>query len=422
MRDGVGARIGSHVDVVGAVDACISRLDGDRWGAVVHRRDGDARLEAAEIARRVARGGPAGALAGLCFTVKAVLQTGVLPSTAASLLVDEDPRPAAPVVERISAADAVLVGVTNCAEFALAPVATSRRYGTTTNPVAPGRTPGGSSAGCAAAVAGGLVPFSVGTDYGGSVRFPAACTGIYGFRPAAGSVPAFGQVPSPPPGSPRARFSTPGVLAGDVATLTSVVAVLLGQRVTPRRAVTIGWVDTDGSMPVDRETRRGVRFAADVLGARPARDFGGNPLVGADDAFGRIRATDTLEPLPGMADGRLDRLSPPMRDLLAAEVIPADPWAEADARALQVGADAFFEDCQLLIAPVATTVAPPVDTETSFAMLAPCRAVSLLGCASLAVPVGMTHDGVPIGVQLIGRVAELLWAAGELEPHRFAGS
>ena len=208
--------------IVAAVQACVAGLDDDVWGAVVHRRDEDAIRDAAGISDRAARGERVGALAGLCFTVKAAMQTGVLPATAGSQLIGDDVGPAAPVVDRLRRADAVLVGVTNCAEFALAPVATSPRYGTTINPVAPGRSPGGSSAGCAAAVAAGLVPFSIGTDYGGSVRFPAACTGIYGFRPARGTVPTGGQVPTPPPDSPRARFSTPGVLARDLPTLSLI--------------------------------------------------------------------------------------------------------------------------------------------------------------------------------------------------------
>lgn len=197
------------VDVSEAVEACLTRLDADAWGAVVHRRDDAVRDEARSLSPRIRRGEAVGPLAGLCITVKAPLRSGVLPATAGSLLVDDRPGRPAGVVARLRRAGALLVGVTNCAEFALAPVATNRRYGRTVNPVAPGRTPGGSSAGCAAVVAGGLVPLSVGTDYGGSVRYPAHCTGVLGFRPGRGLVPASGQVPAPPQHSPRDRFSVP---------------------------------------------------------------------------------------------------------------------------------------------------------------------------------------------------------------------
>jgi Asp-tRNA(Asn)/Glu-tRNA(Gln) amidotransferase A subunit family amidase len=153
-----------------------------------------------------------GVLRGVRFTVKAARANGTLPSTAGSLLIEDRRRRAAPVVTRLLNAGAEFVGVTNCAEFALAPVAESPRYGRTRNPVTPDRTAGGSSCGCAAAVAAGFVSVGVGTDDGGSVRFPAFCTGTLGFRPARRSVPTAGQVPTPPPATPRARFSTPGVI------------------------------------------------------------------------------------------------------------------------------------------------------------------------------------------------------------------
>jgi amidase len=180
------------------VAACLTRIDSDRHGAIVHRRDQAALGEAAGLDGRDTKSRASLPLAGICFTAKAALGTGEMPSTAGSLLLDEAVMPAAPAVGRLREAGAILVGVTNCAEFALAPVDHTRRYGRTLNPRNTGLTPGGSSSGCAAAVAAGIVSLSVGTDYGGSVRYPAHCTGVLGLRPPRRLVPVSGQVPAPP--------------------------------------------------------------------------------------------------------------------------------------------------------------------------------------------------------------------------------
>jgi amidase len=424
MADGWRIRQSVSVTVDGPaladVEGCLARLDADRHGAVVHRRDDAVRAEARDLDRRVWRGEPTGPLAGWCFTVKAALDNGRLPATAGSLLLDDRVRRAAPVVQRFLDADALLVGVTNCAEMALSPDGSSRRYGQTDNPAAPGRSPGGSSAGCAAAVAAGLVPFSVGTDYGGSVRYPACCTGTYGFRPATSTVPRSGQVPAAPPRSARARFSVPGILAADVATLAAAVRVILSRAVVARRPPRIAWAADDGSVLIAGEVVEAVRRAAAVLGARPATELGGNPLVGADDAFTRIRAADDLEPIRTLAGDRADRLTERLRAILTQPVVALNPTVEATARRLRAESRRWFARCPLLVVPVAATVAPPVGELTAFEALAPSRAVSLLGLPALAVPAGRDAHRVPIGVQLVGQVGAVLWGAQQLADMRWA--
>jgi amidase len=403
-------------DVVETVQACLDRLDRDVWGAVVHRRDQNALNEARDLQRRIDGRETVGPLAGACFTVKAALHTGELPATAGSLLLDDRPRRGAAVVQRLRRADAVLVGVTNCAEFALAPTDTNRRYGTTTNPVAPGRTPGGSSAGCAAAVAAGLVPFSVGTDYGGSMRYPAHCTATFGFRPARRSVPTGGQTPPPPPGSPRARFSVPGLLARDATILRAALPVFLGRTLVAQAPRRVGWTEGEGSVSVDDAIVAAVSEIAERLGGCPVETFGTNPLIGCEEVFAHIRATDQLEPIAHLAHRHGDQLTAPIRDALAQPIAAPDAATEAAAQELQGAAARFFRACPLLVAPIATRVAPPVHQGTTLAMLAPSRAVTLLGVAALAVPAGRSPDGIPIGVQLIGTVPAILWAVTKLEP------
>ena len=127
----------------------------------------------------------------------------------------------ASAVERLLAAGASMVGKTHTDEMAYSLNGENVHYGTPANPHAPGRIPGGSSSGSAAAVAGGLVDFALGTDCGGSVRLPASYCGIYGIRTTHGSVPADGVVDL------AASFDTVGWFARDAKTIQQVGEVLL---------------------------------------------------------------------------------------------------------------------------------------------------------------------------------------------------
>lgn len=189
--------------------------------------------------------------------------------------------------------------------------------------------------------------------------------------------------------------------------------MFLARRIAARRPRRAAWVDGKRDWAVEDDVAGAISRVADRLDARPADEFGGNPLAGAADVFTRIRATDDLEPIRSMAEGREDLLTEPMRRVLAEPVVAADPVAESAAADLRSAAVRFFRRCPLPIAPVATGPAPSEDMDTPFAALAPCRAVSLIGISALAVPAGAI-DGVPISVQLVGLLPEVLWAAGEL--------
>ena len=212
-----------------AVEAALARIDRDRTNAVVTVCATEACADVDRVDAAIARGADAGPLAGVPFTVKDTLAAAGLRATVGSLvLADHVARADAEVVDRLRAAGAVLVGKTNCPEFALQAWTDNRIFGPTRHPRDPERSPGGSSGGCAAAVAGGLVPFSIGGDYGGSIRYPAACTGIFGLRPTYLAVPVRGHVPEPAPGSPRARFQTVGPLARTLRDVALVFDALAG--------------------------------------------------------------------------------------------------------------------------------------------------------------------------------------------------
>jgi amidase len=135
----------------------------------------------------------------------------------------------AAVATRLLGAGATLVGRTHTEEMAFSLTGENAHYGTPVNPAAPDRVPGGSSSGSAAAVAGGLVDFAIGSDTGGSVRAPASFCGIHGMRPTHGRIPMDGACPLAP------SFDTCGWFARDAGLLARVGAVLLGTEAAARR-------------------------------------------------------------------------------------------------------------------------------------------------------------------------------------------
>lgn len=243
----------THLDAIAAKDGALNAyLHVDRDGA----------LEAAKVAdeRRVA-GQARGALDGIPISVKDVIVTEGLPTTAASKLLEGYLPPYdATVVAKLRDAGAVILGKTNCDAWAHGSSTENSAYGPSKNPWDTSRVPGGSSGGSAAAVAAGLGLASIGTDTGGSIRQPAALTGTTGFKPTYGRVSRYGLI------AMASSLDCPGPFTRTVEDAAILMAAIAGR--DPLDATSLP--DAPSSVPVLDDVRP---LAGKVIGV-PDEFFG----------------------------------------------------------------------------------------------------------------------------------------------------
>ena len=220
-------------------EAALARIadpagEGRRAFVKVWREAALACADASDMLRKV--GIVPGPLAGIPVSIKDLCNVRGETTLAGSKALDDAP-PAtedAPVVARLRAAGAVIVGSTNMSEFAFSGVGTNPHYGTPGNPADRKRVPGGSSSGAAVSVGDQMAVAGLGTDTGGSVRIPAACCGIVGFKPTARRVPIDGVVPL------STSLDSIGPLANSVECCAVVDAIFAGERIAIPDAVPLG--------------------------------------------------------------------------------------------------------------------------------------------------------------------------------------
>ena len=356
------------------------------------------------------RGAPGGVLDGLSFVVKDVMRVAGARACCGNpswLATHGAADTHAPVVQQLLDAGAELAGLVLSDELTLSLTGENAHYGTPPNAAAPGRVPGGSSSGSAAAVALGLASFALGTDTGGSVRVPASYCGIYGMRPTHGRVDNDGVVPL------CAAFDTVGWFARDVGTLRRVAAGLFGSWTSvPRLRARLLLEDAIEMLaPATRaafEAMCEARF--DNVERVRLADFGLPPLAHWAHTYLTIqnaalwnehqRWLSEHQPVFGpLIQPRFDRLGPPLPAQVA--------QAETDMRRLHRCVSGLLEGGAAMIVPSASDAAHPrdlpiaeIDAITG-AGLSLSSIASLCGLPQVSLPLASVA-GLPLGLGLIG--------------------
>jgi amidase len=416
------------------LDAHLERIDraNPAVNAIVTLVADRARSAARDADDATARGEPLGPLHGLPIAHKDLaLTAGIRTTYGSPIYADFIPDEDELFVERIRAAGAIVVGKTNTPEFGAGSQTFNPVFGPTRNPYALERTAGGSSGGAAASLACGMVPIADGSDLGGSLRNPASFCNVVGFRPSPGRVPSW------PTLDVRQDLSVDGPMARTVEDAALLLSVMAGP--DPRIPISlpedgsifgapldadlgtplVAWApDFAGTMPVDPGVTAIVdaaRSAFEGLGCRTEEAF--PDLSGAREVFFTLRARGFARDLGALLDEHRDEMKATVvwnieegRKLSGADVVDALHLRAT----LTERVEAFFERHAFLVMPVAQVVPFDVEVEyptevagvpttTHLDWMESCWCITVTGHPAISVPCGFTDDGLPVGVQIVGR-------------------
>ncbi|MGA8620403.1 MAG: amidase [Candidatus Sulfotelmatobacter sp.] len=438
----------SPVELVDAHLAQIERLN-PKLNAFVQVDADRARRAARAAETAVVHGEKIGPLHGVPLSIKSSISVAGMRCESGTLLRQgyvshKD----APLVARLKNAGAIILGVTNTPELLMAWETDNLLYGRTNSPWDLSRTPGGSSGGEAAAIAGGMSAGGVGSDGGGSIRVPSHFSGICGLKPTPGRIPATGHFPVS--AGPFALIGVVGPMARTVTDLRVLFEAMQGPDVSDTCAVRVplrwpgeeevrklrvGYFEDDGRTPVTPEIHTAVRSAAEALrhAGFQVEHFQSQHLEEARQLWHKYFVVAGGMLLRPMFNGRESDLSPLLKQFL--EWSAAEPpftaesllkaWLERDTLRAQ-----FFtqmEDYPILLCPPAAIPAFrhgerswQVEGKTVNYLDAWSYAefFNLLGNPAAVVPVGRSPEGLPIGVQIVGRPWEeeqVLCVAAKLE-------
>ncbi len=417
-------------DVVGAHLAQIERIN-PGLNAIVTLVAEQAMQQAAAADDAFARGNSVGPLHGLPIAHKDLQPTKGMRTTFGSpIFADFVPTEDSLLVERIRAAGAICVGKTNTPEFGAGSQTFNPVFGATLNPYDRTKTCGGSSGGAAVALASRMLPLADGSDMGGSLRNPASFCGVVGLRPSPGRVPVW------PAANAWSPLSVDGPMARDVADAAFFLSALAGPDSRSPialsepghvfagpldrdlRGVRVAWWTTLGGVPVDRRVRDIVNAQRSVFESLGCHVDEAEPdFADFDEVFKSVRASAFVSGVAGRIKGRHEMV----KDTILWEIErgahqPATQisWAETTRTALYHRMRRFMERYDVFVLPA--TQVPPFDVtehyvkeiegvtmDTYIDWMKSCYFISIVGNPAISVPCGLTAEGLPVGLQIVGR-------------------
>lgn len=432
----IAARKVSAVETLQAVLAQIARHN-PAHNAVVALQDGDALMgQARAMDAKLAAGEKPGPLFGIPWAVKDLAGVIGIRTTNGSLVnKDNVPTSEGIMVQRLRAAGALFIGKTNAPEFGLGSHTINRVYGPTRNAWDPAKSAGGSSGGAGVGLALRLFPMADGSDFGGSLRNPAVWNNVFGFRTTLGTIPSEGGEQW------ISKMSTSGPMARNVADLGLVLSVMAGPHPgvlgalpvdarsfaaplgADHKGVRIGWLgDWGGRVPHDPAVMRICEAALPALrsiGCVVEEAKVDHAIEPVWQALMLLRSWTSGTSLQRYAD------NPATRDLIG----PQAHWEIANSRTITGAAvlnastvrtawtravDKLFETHDFLIAPAVQLLPFPVEQlwptqvngqtmRTYHEWMLGTFLVTMTGLPALAAPAGFSADGLPAGIQIIGR-------------------
>ena len=433
MAEQIRARKVSPVELTKAHQARISKLN-PLLNAFVHTDDERALSDAQSREREVMRGEIRGPLHGVPISIKSSLGVaGLRCEAGARLRAGYVAGSDAVLVSRLRQAGAIVLGVTNTPELLMAWETDNLLYGKTSNPWDLSRTAGGSSGGEAAAIAAGCSAGGVGSDGGGSIRVPAHFCGICGLKPTPGRVPSTGHFPVS--AGPFALIGVVGPMARTVADLQILFEVMAGadfgdpmsapvsiRKITNQdlKRARIGYFEDDGRTPVTAETRAAISQAADALrrAGFEVEPFRPSNLEEIRQLWWKLFGTAGGMILNSVIKKEKTEISPTLKQFL--EWVAAEPehtgatlletWIRRDELRAQFLGE--MERFPVLLCPAA---AIPAFRHGERSWVVERKTVkyldawsytewfNVLGNPGVVVPVAQSPEGLPIGVQIVGR-------------------
>ena len=428
--EGIRSKEFSPVEII---DAHLKRIEScePKLNAFVHLDPHEARIQASIAQSSILRGDPVGPLHGVPLTIKSCIDVAGWPAPAGSVLrIGYNPKRDAPLVARLKAAGAILLGNTNTPEFLMAYETNNLLKGRTSNPWNVAYSAGGSSGGEAAAIASGCSAGGVGSDGGGSIRVPAHFCGICGLKPTPGRIPATGHFPAG-----AGAFSWIGVVGpmartiADVRLLFEVMAgpdpgdalsspvPLRSQNKIDSHALRIGILESPALGTTTPETHAAVQHAANLLVDQgfTLEPFRLDGLERALELWWFFFGPVIGHLLSKAVAGKENQISPMLREYLSHATsggpITLDCFIEACAERDLVRAKILrqMQEVPILLSPVSSGPAflhGSGNYRPATGYLDTMRYsqwLNLVGFPGASVPLALSNEGLPIGVQIISR-------------------